>query len=399
MVNNSSMPKIRFEGFNEKWVKKNLVDEIDLYRGLTYSPINIIKNGGTLVLRSSNVKNSELVFTNNVYVNSDIVNSDNVEIGDIIVVVRNGSRSLIGKHAQVKVKMSNTVIGAFMTGMHAKQSSFINALLDTTNFSKEIEKNLGATINQITNGAFQEMIFMFPLNNEQTIIGNYFQKLDNLIGQKEKKHQKLKQFKKAMIDKMFPKNKANTPEVRFEDFSGEWEEKELGDVVEVIMGQSPSSTSYNSNKNGIPLIQGNADIKDRLSSPRNWTTETTKKCEVGNLILTVRAPVGAVAKAIHNACIGRGVCAIRNNIKSSNEFIYQFLLDYETKWSILEQGSTFTAVSGEEIRKIKIKIPNIIEQTKIGNYFQKLDKRINLQNKEIEKLKNIKKASLKKMFV
>ena len=169
------------------------------------------------------------------------------------------------------------------------------------------------------------------------------------------------------------------------------------------MGQSPSSASYNFNGNGIPLIQGNADLKNRVSSPRSWTTEATKECIIGDLILTVRAPVGAVAKSIHNACIGRGVCAIRNNTTSSNEFIYQILLDHETKWSILEQGSTFTAVSGAEIKKININIPPYDEQndeqTKIGNYFQKLDKFIDLQQKELKKLKNIKKASLEKMFV
>ena len=189
------------------------------------------------------------------------------------------------------------------------------------------------------------------------------------------------------------------PELRFRGFSGEWEEKELEEVVELTMGQSPSSKSYNSDKNGIPLIQGNADIKNRLSNPRNWTTERTKECIIGDLILTVRAPVGAVAKSIHNACIGRGVCAIRTNIKNSNEFIYQFLLDYETKWSELEQGSTFTAISGAEIKKINLKIPSLNEQTKIGNYFQKLDHLIDLQNQELQKLKNIKKASLAKMFV
>ncbi len=192
--------------------------------------------------------------------------------------------------------------------------------------------------------------------------------------------------------------KSRVPELRFRGFSGEWEEKELEEVVELTMGQSPSSKSYNSDKNGIPLIQGNADIKNRLSNPRNWTTERTKECIIGDLILTVRAPVGAVAKSIHNACIGRGVCAIRTNIKNSNEFIYQFLLDYETKWSELEQGSTFTAISGAEIKKINLKVPSLNEQTKIGNYFQNLDKLIEQKEKKYQKLGQLKKAILEKMF-
>ena len=92
---------------------------------------------GTLVLRSSNVKNGEIVDADNVYVNDKAVTSENVHEGDIIVVVRNGSRALIGKHAQIKASMPNTVIGAFMSGMRSEHSSFVNALLDTSAFENE----------------------------------------------------------------------------------------------------------------------------------------------------------------------------------------------------------------------------------------------------------------------
>ncbi len=192
-------------------------------------------------------------------------------------------------------------------------------------------------------------------------------------------------------------------ELRFKDDNGEefaeWEEKKLGEICVIIMGQSPSSTSYNTDKIGIPLIQGNADIQNRFSFPRNWTTEKTKECKIGDLILTVRAPVGAVAKSMHNACVGRGVCAVRNNSSSNLEFIYQFLLDYETKWGSLEQGSTFTAVSGVEINKIKISTPNLAEQTKIANFLSAIDEKINQCGVQIEKMEGWKKGLLQRMFV
>ena len=136
---------------------------------------------GTLVLRSSNVKNGEIIDADNVYVNDKVATSENVQEGDIIVVVRNGSRALIGKHAQIKVSMSNTVIGAFMSGMRSEHSSFLNALLDTSAFENEIAKNMGATINQITGYMFSKMEFMIPSGEEQQQIGEYFQSLDNLI--------------------------------------------------------------------------------------------------------------------------------------------------------------------------------------------------------------------------
>ena len=132
-------------------------------------------------MRSSNVKNGEIIDADNVYVNDKVATSENVQEGDIIVVVRNGSRALIGKHAQIKVSMPNTVIGAFMSGMRSEHSSFVNALLDTSAFENEIAKNMGATINQITGYMFSKMEFMIPSGEEQQQIGEYFQSLDNLI--------------------------------------------------------------------------------------------------------------------------------------------------------------------------------------------------------------------------
>ena len=137
-----------------------------------------MKNVGTLVLRSSNIKNSQIINADNVYVDPTIVNSNNVELNDIIVVVRNGSKKLIGKHAQVIENMPNTVIGAFMTGIRGKQNNFINALLSTDNFKHEMYKNLGATINQITGYMFSNMSFYFPSDAEQSEIGHLFKQLD-----------------------------------------------------------------------------------------------------------------------------------------------------------------------------------------------------------------------------
>ena len=137
------------------------------------------------------------------FVDSEVVNSKNVEFGDVIVVVRNGSRDLIGKHAQIKKDMPNTVIGAFMTGIRSERPDFISAILDTDNFDKEISKNMGATINQITGKMFMDMNFVIPSEEEQIKIGAFFRKLDDLILLYYQKLQKLKHIKKALLEKMF----------------------------------------------------------------------------------------------------------------------------------------------------------------------------------------------------
>ena len=200
--NGSNVPEIRFKGFTEAWEQRKLTEFVDFFNGQTYSPSNVQANG-TLVLRSSNVQHGEISKDDCVYISNNVVNSSNVNIGDIIVVVRNGSRNLIGKHAQIKVNMPNTVIGAFMTGIRAKDSNFINALLSTQLFESEINKNMGATINQITGYMFANMEFYIPKNKEQLNIGKLFLNIDNLITLHQRKLEKLKNIKKSLLEKMF----------------------------------------------------------------------------------------------------------------------------------------------------------------------------------------------------
>lgn len=173
-------PRCFLGSFDFSWEQRKLTEFVEFFSGLTYTP-NDVQENGTLVLRSSNVSNGEVVDADNVYVNPQVVNSENVKVGDIVVVVRNGSRSLIGKHAQIKAFMPNTVIGAFMTGIRSECPEFTNALLNTSRFEEEIAMNMGATINQITGYMFSKMEFKVPCLDEQKKIGEYFEKLDRLV--------------------------------------------------------------------------------------------------------------------------------------------------------------------------------------------------------------------------
>ena len=197
-----TIPEIRLDGFEGEWEVKELGDVVEFYSGLTYKPSDVVSSG-TLVLRSSNVRDGELIYKDNVFVNPDIVNCQYVKLGDIVVVVRNGSRDLIGKHALIKSEMPNSVIGAFMTGVKSDRPEFVNALLDTKVFVSEINKNLGSTINQITTGNFKRMKFSFPTKEEQQAIGSYFSKLDNLINSYQEKISQLETLKKKLLQDMF----------------------------------------------------------------------------------------------------------------------------------------------------------------------------------------------------
>ncbi|HGG0417178.1 TPA: restriction endonuclease subunit S [Clostridium sporogenes] len=168
-----------------------------------------------------------------------------------------------------------------------------------------------------------------------------------------------------------------------------WERKKITEVAVINMGQSPSSDNYNNKGKGIYLIQGNTDCKNRKTKPRVWTTEITKVCEPGDIIMTVRAPVGTISKCMHYACIGRGVCSIKFN--NNNNYLYHYLIQSEKYWDKLSQGTTFEAISSNEIKEFKIIIPKLEqEQHKIDKILSTVDQNIEKTKQTIEKYKKIK---------
>ncbi len=191
------------------------------------------------------------------------------------------------------------------------------------------------------------------------------------------------------------------PKLRFKQDNGItfsiFKQLKLVEISNIIMGQSPDSKSYNLEGEGHLLIQGNADIKKRESAPRQYTKILTKECLPGDILLTVRAPVGEVAKSVHKACIGRGVCAIRTKSIDS-EFLYQFLIKFENKWAKYSQGSTFTAVNSDELKKLRVEVPSIEEQQKIASFLSLVDKKIELLTKKHELLEKYKKGLMQKIF-
>lgn len=252
-------------------------------------------------------------------------------------------------------------------------------------------------------------IVNFPSPPEQQKIASFLSAVDQKIQLLNRKKELLEQYKKGVMQQLFSSgtSEQRSGKLRFKirNEAGElveppkWEEKRLGDVAVVKMGQSPDSKSYNSDSVGMLLIQGNADINGRVTNPRQWTSEPTKTCEIGDLILTVRAPVGAISKSLHHACLGRGVCSIKNNKFSDIEFLFQFLLGYEDKWKKIEQGSTFTAVNGNEINSVKLNVPSLLEQKKIAEFLSAIDIKIESVASSASATAEFKKGLLQQMFV
>ena len=163
-----------------------------------------------------------------------------------------------------------------------------------------------------------------------------------------------------------------------------WEQRKLGDVVPITMGQSPDGSTYSDTPSDYILVQGNADLQNGWVTPRIWTSQVTKKADAGDLIMSVRAPAGAMGKTAYNVVIGRGVAAIKGN-----EFIYQLLVKMNSNgyWKVLSCGSTFESLNSDNIKNADVLIPDVAEQEKIGEYFVNLDRLITLHQRELDKLK------------
>lgn len=145
------------------------------------------------------------------------------------------------------------------------------------------------------------------------------------------------------------------------------------------MGQSPDGSTYSEEPSDYILVQGNADLKDGWVEPRIWTTQKTKTAQAGDLIMSVRAPAGAMGKTAYDVVLGRGVAGIKGN-----EFVYQSLvkMDSDGYWKKMAAGSTFESINSDVVKNAEMSLPqDVEEQEKIGSYFMSLDYLITLHQR------------------
>lgn len=185
------------------------------------------------------------------------------------------------------------------------------------------------------------------------------------------------------------------PYIRFNKFDNEWFSKKLDLVSNVTMGQSPDSKNYTNNPNDYILVQGNADMQNGRVVPRVWTTQVTKLAEKGDLILSVRAPVGDVGKTDYNVVLGRGVAAIRGN-----DFLFYLLsrMKQTNYWAKFSTGSTFESINSKDIKSAELCLPSQDEQSAIGSLFCTLDDLLANYKDNLANYQSLKVTMLSKMF-
>jgi type I restriction enzyme S subunit len=144
-----------------------------------------------------------------------------------------------------------------------------------------------------------------------------------------------------------------------------WEIKKLGEVCKVIAGQSPEGKFYNSEGNGMPFYQGKKEYREKyIGEPTTWTTKITKEAEAGDILMSVRAPVGPVNFATQKICIGRGLAAIRAGKNIDKEFLFNYLIKHESEIEG-NTGAVFNSINKKQIESIGFPLPPLPEQQRI----------------------------------
>lgn len=179
-----------------------------------------------------------------------------------------------------------------------------------------------------------------------------------------------------------------------------WKQATLATVSDIVMGQSPDSSSYNKAGDGLPFFQGKADFTDTYKTIiRQWTTEPTKIAEPADTLISVRAPVGDVAVNNVRACIGRGLAAVRAKQRITDQvYLFYVLQSLKTFFNTKAQGSTFTAINGPELKKISTLLPPIKEQQKIAEILGTVDEDIAKTQEVIDATEKLKRGLMQQLF-
>lgn len=173
----------------------------------------------------------------------------------------------------------------------------------------------------------------------------------------------------------------------------------LKDVCNINMGQSPNSDSYNDNEDGIPFFQGNADFGEKYPTTRKWCNAPTKIAHAEDILISVRAPIGALNYAKEECCIGRGLAAITpNQDKVSSGFIYWLLKGKHKELNLQGTGSTFKAISRKVLEEIKVPDIELKKQTELAGSLEKVYSVIQLRKQQLEELDILIKARFVEMF-
>lgn len=411
MENKKNVPDIRFKGFTAEWSEQTLGDCADIIGGGTpstsnkeywdgnidwYSPaeigVKIFADGSQRKITQLGLKESSAKI---------------LPIGTVLF----SSRAGIGATA-ILAKEGTTNQGFQSIVPHREQLDSYFIFSRTNELKKYGETNgAGSTFIEISGKQMANMPIHNPEYDEQKTIGNYFQNIDRLIVSSQAKLDKLKTIKKACLEKMFPRNGSNIPEIRFKGFAEEWSKDPIGNMgnpFNGLTGKTKEDFGHGRAK-FITYMNVFSNPISNLTQTENVEIDNKQNSVIyGDILFTVSSEtpeeVGMSSVWLSNEenVYLNSFCFGYRLYKPKYSYFMAYVLRSKymrKKIAILAQGISRYNISKGKVMEIDLPFPKYDEQQAIGNYFRDIDKLITLTEQKIEKLKNIKKACLDKMFV
>ena len=379
-------PAIRFKGFTDDWEQRLLENEININSGKDYKHLD----KGTIP----------------VYGTGGYLLSVNQALSDNQDAIGIGRKGTINKPYILPAPFWTVDTLFYAIPIKQNNLQFFLEIFKKIDWSKKDEST---GVPSLSKTSIKKTTILVPALKEQQKIGQYFKALDNLITLHQRKCEKLKIFKKAMLEKMFPKNNKKIPEVRFEGFTDAWEQEQLENIGYFSKGKGYSKNNLQTK--GIPIILYGRLYTQYQTLIRDVNTFVTPNnnsiYSIGNEVLIPAS--GETAEEIARASaimepdiiIGGDLNIIYPYDNIHSPFL-AYIISYgpiQKKLSQKAQGKTIVHLHNYDLKKIHILFPSIKEQVKITSFLIKLDNLITLHQRKVEKLQIIKKSMLEKMFV
>ena len=407
----STTPAIRFEGFADPWEQRKLGEMGTTYGGLTGKTKEDFGHGDARFVPYTNVFDNPIADPTRLGEVEVDSSQNRVLHGDALFTVSSETPEEVGMSSIWLSDLDNLYLNSFCFG-YRQNGGFDPYYLAYMLRSKSVREDIellaqGISRFNISKGKVMEVEVPIPEMAEQRQVGALFYQLDNFITLHQRKHDRLVVLKKALLDKMFPRDGSRFPELRFGGFTDPWEQRKLGDIAQIIGGGTPDTNNpaywdgdidwYSPAELGEQIY---ADASQRRITRLGYENSSAKMLPADKTILfTSRAGIGTTAILRRSACTNQGFQSLIVNDEINVYFVYSMSNRIKSYAESKASGSTFLEISAKLLGDMDIWLPSRSEQDAIGSYFQQLDNLITLHQRKLELLRNLKSACLDKMFV
>ncbi|EGP5491462.1 restriction endonuclease subunit S [Enterococcus faecium] len=398
-MSNDTQPEIRFPGFTEDWEQHKLI-EVARYRNGKAHEQAIDESGKYIVV------NSKFVSTNGrvkKYTNIIIDPLKKNELAFVLSDVPNGKAIartfLVDK--EHRYSLNQRIAG--ITPHKDTDSYFLNVLMNRNPYFLKFDNGVGQT--NLTKADVENFIGHYPSYEEQQKIGTFFKQLDDTIALQQRKLDLLKETKKGFLQKMFPKNGAKVPEIRFPGFTEDWEQRKLASMTNYKNGKGHEDKQSTIGK--LELINLNSiSISGGLKHSGKFIDEADDTLQKDDLVM-ILSDVGhgdllgrvALIPEDDRFVLNQRVALLRPNATADPQFLFSYINAHQYYFKAQGAGMSQLNISKGSVENFISFVPIIEEQKKIGTFFKQLDDTIALHQRKLDLLKETKKGFLQKMFV